>query len=172
MMKTLLLGLAATGVLLGCAIPAFGDSSGAVAAHVQVASPCIIVTPSSVDFGTVRFVSAGGNGGVSQPYQIDPCGMQERILVRGTPATSDPVGAIWQLGSLLSNCPQPNVYSTRVTASLGNIARNIALSTTDSLLVIAGGSRLSGLLVLNPPCEGSDGAGRLMNFSYIFTATF
>jgi hypothetical protein len=167
--KRLLIGLAAIGILLSCAMPAFSDSSGAIAAHVQVASPCIIVTPSSIDFGTVRFAASSGANAVIRQYQIDPCGMSETILVRGTPATSDPVGVTWQPASTPSTCVQTNRYAT--LTSVGQSTLKV-VTLTNQVLTTVVGSPVSGGLRLNPPCVGSDGAGRLMNFSLFFTATF
>ena len=146
-MRRSLIGLlAASVVLLPCAAPAFGDSSGAVAAHVQVASPCIIVTPSSMDFGTVRFAASSGAGAVFRQYQIDPCGMSETILVRGTPATSDPVGATWQPASTPSTCVQTNRYAT--LTSLGQSTLKV-VTLTNQVLATVGGSPVGGGLRLN-----------------------
>jgi hypothetical protein len=168
-MKKWIVGIVLAGAAAAASVPAFGDSTGAVAARVQVASPCLIVTPSSVDFGTITFPFQANGIGPEQPFAINICGITQTILARGTDATSSPAGVSWQLGPAGGSC-QRNVYGENVRVQ-APIAGGAILTTTDQVVLQEARSNVAGTLQVLAPCAGSDGAGQVMTFSYVFTAT-
>jgi hypothetical protein len=176
MKRWLIAGLAVVGIVAST-MPAFADGTGRVDAHVTVASPCITVSPTSVDFGTVPFVSSNANplDYIERPFTIATCGMVERLLGRGSDATSAGGAAVgWALGSSTDICPQANVYGAAFGYhTVPGATSWIPLTTIDSAVLPAtspiGPDPLDFSLGLRMPCVGSDGGGQLMNFSYTFT---
>lgn len=94
-------------------------------------------------------------------------GTAERILVRGTNATSSTSSTTWSLTSDL--CPTLNQFKYGV----GGDAGGFAISNDDGVLDPSAPSTEVGVnTTLTMPCVGSDGAGETMTWSVIFTATF
>ena len=160
--------LAIAGALAASAAPAFGDPGGTVSAQVTVAAPCIQITPSQVDFGTLGFsqnslnLSAG-----TRPVTATNCGAAAHLLGHGSNATSAG-GTTWTLDATGDTiCPVLNSYGQRIDT--GPVS--IPLATQDKNLrdlAVAEAASLNAIVVM--PCTGSGGAGEVMTFSYVFTA--
>ena len=150
---------------MASASPATADDA-TVEAQVTVATTCITVDPTSIDYGILSFSEVG-----AATTSFTNCSAQSQdIFVRGTDASSTTSGATWTLGSSLS-CDRLNEYALHVddlSTLLGPvslIANNQSLSTeVPSAAVREVNADLS------MPCTGSDGAGETFTFSIIFTA--
>lgn len=163
------------GFLVACAIaasaaPAFGDSEGTVSAQVTVAAPCIQVSPGQLDFGTLGFSqSATSPQAATRPLDLSNCGgSSQNIFARGTNATSTG-GTNWTLEP-----NQPDLCSTldRFGQRIITTVASYPLSLQDtSVASLSGGQTSSVDAALVMPCVGSSGAGEVMTFSYVFTAT-
>lgn len=159
--------LALVGALAVSSAPAFGDSGGTVSAQVTVAAPCIQITPSQVDFGTLGFSQSNANlSAGTRPVTATNCGTAAHLLGRGSNATS--TGTTWTLDSTGDTiCPDLNRYGQRIDT--GPVS--IPLTTQDRNLrdlAAAEAASLNAIVVM--PCTGSGGAGQVMTFSYVFTA--
>jgi type 1 fimbria pilin len=154
-------------VLAVGAAPAFGDDEGTVSAQVTVAAPCIQITPTQVDFGSLGFSSSSANPvSASRPLSATNCGATADLLVHGSNAVSA-TGATWALQPDGQVCPTPNNYVQRV----GSGAVSIPLDTQDrNLRQLAGGETADVNALVLMPCVGSSGSGEAMTFSYVFTA--
>jgi hypothetical protein len=154
--------------------PAFGADNGAVSATVTPDAPCITLTGTSIDFGTLRFSNSvsrvTGSMSVGTSTLRSCNGASQSIYAKSTDATGG--SATWNLERLGSANPcatGPNVYGNSTTAG----STTIDLTTSDALLFNAAGSSTTGLgFGLVMPCTGSDGGGVRMSFSYVYTATF
>lgn len=166
------LALALIGLWAIGAAPALAADNGTVDAQVTVATPCIIVTPDFVDFGTLPFTpSAYDTRGVgTAPLGYESCsGIEETVFARGSDATG--TSATWTLSRDGYPClnPSPNLYRLWLNAQT-----SLSLSTQDQQLevVAAGAPGTVTALNIHMPCAGSDGAGELMSLQVVFTATF
>ena len=174
------LGLALAGLWAGSAAPMLATDNGTVEATVSVATPCIIVTPSQVDFGTLPFSPLGGvptTNGLAAISYTNCSEIPERIYGRGTDATgSGAAGPVsWALvqAPACGNAAAPvlNEY-TLATVDGVNPAQPLALADQELEIVAAGSLGAVNQLAIRMPCAGSDGAGSLMSFQAVFTATF
>jgi hypothetical protein len=160
-------GLAAAVALFASAAPAFTADNGTVDMTVQVASPCITVSPSSVTFGTKSF-SLSAESPVStdasdRPAVTNCSTSTESLFVRGSEALGS-VGARWTLGT--PETIAVNRYGLRLNGqavALSNDAFGTPLAAADKRLALP---------VLFMPLAGSDGSGQTMSMSVTFTATF
>lgn len=155
------------------ALPVLATDSGAVDAQVTVATPCIIVSPTTVDFGTLPFTTPLAQGYAARSLQLENCGTSaEQLYVRGTDATlgGNPV---WSLVPSDPCSAGLNEYFLRARDN-SNAGPFVGLTTTDQTLetVPAGSNALTNELQLVMPCTGSDGIGQTLTFQAIFTATF
>lgn len=154
--------------------PAFGADNGTVSATVTPDAPCITLTGTSVDFGTLRLSTSTARVTGSKAVgtlSLRSCnGASQSIYAKSTDAAGG--AATWSLQRLGSANPctsGPNVYGNSTTAG----AATIDLSTSDAPLFNAAAGSTTGLgFGLVMPCTGSDGGGVQMSFSYIYTATF
>jgi hypothetical protein len=162
-----LVAATAAAVLAACATPAFTADQGAVNLTVQVAAPCITVTPDSTSFGPMSFsVSAESptsRDAAGRPEVTNCSASAESVYVQGTDAVGS-LGAHWELGA--PDTIARNRYALKVgtqAATIGNQALGAPLAP--------GGVRRDPL-VLFMPTGGSDGSGQTMSMSVTFTATF
>jgi hypothetical protein len=169
------IGVALATVWVGSALPALAAENGTVDAQVTVATPCILVDPPSIDFGSLPFRSPTNPviSSLSPLIQLTNCGAgPEQMFGRGTDAT---IGGnpVWTLGPYGPCSGGLNEYSLRAVSDY-DIAHPIALTTTDQVLDIAAGGNPFAVrrLDLVMPCTGSDGVGQIVTFQAIFTATF
>jgi hypothetical protein len=178
---TALLRLAALGamvcaLLAASATPVFGDDTGAVAAHVTVATPCLLIQgPTSLDFGTATFSTPGAASGNALYKNADEgstlvncTDAGESVFARATDATG---GASWSLQPNLTNpCTAgPDKFS----AMSGDNMFSKFLSTANSTFTtLTGGENRPLSFAMYMPCQGSSGAGQTMSFAYIYTVTF
>jgi hypothetical protein len=173
---TFLAATALTGTIAG---PTFAADNGAVDATVTVATPCILVTPSQVDFGTLPFSPLGAptSSGLAAVSYTNCADIPERVYARGSDATgSSPGGPItWTLtpapacGSTTN--PILNEY-TVATVDGVNPAKPLSGADLELETVAAASQGAVNQLAILMPCAGSDGAGSLMSFQVTFTATF
>lgn len=167
--------LAAASLWAGAAAPIHAADNGSVDAQVTVATPCILVTPPSVDFGTLPFSTQfTGSGGV-QSIHIENCGTSgEQLFGRGTDATRSGT-PVWSLAAVSPCSTTSNLNEYMLRAQDGDdLSTQVALTTTNQLLeqVAASATAATDRLALDMPCTGSDGIGDVITFEAIFTATF
>jgi hypothetical protein len=149
------------------AVPIFSADSGVVDASVTAAAPCITVSFSTLDFGTLPF-SQGATppASIPNPGSLTNCSVQQsNILLRGTDATGAG-GVTWSLQNL-AGCQQDAFASRLSFPGLSTPA-----TTTDNAIfsMAAGLTFAVDAVSLTMPCTGSSGAGVEMSWQYIFTA--
>lgn len=155
----------------GSAVPAFSADSGTVNAQVSVATPCITVSPTTIQFGTHAF-SAGSESttGAAAIGYASCAPIAEKIFAKATDATG--ADATWSLTSAWI-CNAVNTYNVRIwqtTSPSALVQLTKANQELESLGVGATGT--FGYFGLAMPCTGSSGAGQTMSLQVIFTATF
>jgi type 1 fimbria pilin len=162
-----LVGIAATAVLAAAAAPAFTADQGTVNLTVQVASPCITVSPDSTSFGAKSFsVSAespSSTDAADRPQVTNCSASAESLFVSGTDAVGS-LGAKWALGT--PETIGANRYGLKVAGQAATKS-NQALGGP-----LAAGDLRRDTLVLFMPIAGSDGSGQTMSMSLTYTATF
>ena len=161
-------GLALASLWVASATPILAADNGTVDAQVTVATPCVLVSPTSLDFGTLPF-----GGFTSQSLQYSNCGTaDESIYARATNASG--VSAAWSLTQRGSCAAGPTVdeYRLDLYANSNQLVR--VLSLVDQLVepLAAGASSVDSSAAIFMPCAGSSGIGTVMSFQIIFTATF
>ena len=146
-----------------------GADTVTVDAQVTLSAPCLTVSPSQFDFGTLSF-----GGAQARPIQYVNCGsLDERIYARGTHATG-PAGT-WSLSPTFSYPCQSSAALDQYGAALFNTEGfDEPLGIFDRLLEtvprgVAGSAAYLRVLVA---CQGSVGGGSTMSFHVTFTATF
>jgi hypothetical protein len=191
MRRRLLLTVAAlaTAGLVAGAVPAFTADSGSVTVTVTAqaaATPCITVAPTTLDFGTLAFSTAGtlsrrfiGGAGVSPT--VTNCGTAgQNMTMTGSNATG--TSGSWNIsGAADGTNPCPAVNSFNLTGHRESDANQGIHLTTGAVLVRAPGGILpyeqgAGAsdnfgFTLNMPCQGSNGAGEQKTMTVMFTAT-
>ena len=180
------------------ALPASADESGMVNAQVTVASPCILLDETSIDYGTAAFGTSAAEVHLTPPPSSWPtftnCSSSgEYVGIRATSAVGSS-GAAWALTGLIGNpCtvapPGKNVYSVDavgVNASgfiiakgqsgsggLKNQSKLFYAYPAGATAVLFASNQATRLLTdIWMPCAGSDGAGQTMTFSFTLTASF
>jgi hypothetical protein len=154
---------------------AFAADNGSVSANVTVATPCIIVTPSTIDFGTQGFSTASSTASSTRSVGYTNCSSaSERVFGKGTDATG--TGATWNLVTFNGCSDGANKYSLDALApnSAGGDGTVAYLTTVDQQLETVQGATAGSVdnISLYMPCAGSSGAGLVMSFTITFTATF
>jgi hypothetical protein len=183
-----LIAAVAAAVLAAGAAPAFTVDTGTVAVTVTAqaaATPCITVAPSTLDFGTLPFSTAGtlsrrfiGGAGVS-PTATN-CGTADQTMtITGSNASS--TSGPWTItGAADGTNPCPTVNQFNLTGHREADANQEIRLTTSPVLVRAVGGvgpyvqgpNLSDNFgfTLNMPCQGSNGAGEQKTMTVVFTA--
>ncbi len=172
-LNRLAVAVALATVWASSAIPVLAADSGTVDAQVTVATPCIIVSPTTVDFGTLPFTTLAIQGYGARSIQLQNCGTgPEQMYVRGTDATFGS-STVWTLVAADPCSGGLNEYFLRARDN-SNTGPFVGLTTTDQVLetVSAGSNALTNEIQLVMPCTGSDGVGQTVTFQAIFTATF
>ncbi len=160
-------GLLAACTIAASATPAFGDEIGTVSAQVTVAAPCVQVSPAQLDFGTLGFSSTAADVGASRPITATNCGASASLLGHGTNATATG-GATWLIqASGTDVCSSPNRYIQRIDTGPTSIPLSLQ-DVTLRALAVGEAAGLNAIVVM--PCAGSNGAGEVVTFSYVFTA--
>jgi len=157
---------------------ALAANAGGVQATVTVATPCITVSPVSVDFGTLGF--SPDNGAPAAGFQglsYTNCGASaEQIFGRGTDAHGPGGTPTWSLDPTPGTiCPARGLNNYRLGVQSTLQPTLIAdFTTTDQAIetVAANANGLINRLYIHMPCAGSSGAGVTMTFQATFTATF
>jgi hypothetical protein len=167
------IGVALATAWAGSALPALAADNGAVDAQVTVATPCIIVSPTALDYGTLPFTTSANQGYGARLIQLQNCGTsQEQMYARGSNAT---IGAstVWTLVPADPCSGGLNEYFLRARDN-SNTGPFVGLTTTNQVLesVGAGNNALTNELQLVMPCAGSNGVGQTVTFQAIFTSTF
>src|SRR3989442_943412 len=93
------IGVALATVWAGSALPVLAAEGGTVDAQVTVATPCILVDPPSLDFGSLPFTSPTNVGFGNLGIDLTNCGAGPELMFgRGTDAT---IGGnpVWTLRS-------------------------------------------------------------------------
>jgi len=177
MRRTLVLvGLGLLLSLLGLSsLPAFGQSAEVtVSATLRIASSCLSVSPTAVDFGTLELTQpaaarSAATQGATATVTVRNCSSQpETILVRGRAVTAP--GVAWSHAPPAADvCAAPNLFSQGVRDGAAGEKR---LTVNDQILKsLPPGAAEPVTLTLVPPCSGSTGSGQAITVVYIFTAT-
>jgi hypothetical protein len=147
-----------------------------VTASVRIASSCLIVSPTAVDFGTLELTQpTAARSAVAQPTEatatvsLRNCSSQnETILVRGGPATG--AGVLWSHAPPGADvCIGPNLFIQGVRDAARSEKRLTIID--QAFKTMPAGASEPVTLTLTPPCSGSTGAGQTLTVKYIFVAT-
>jgi hypothetical protein len=175
-LRRLAFGATLVAIWAGSAMPIMAADNGAVDAQVTVATPCIVVSPGAVDFGTLPFSldNAPVSMGLTGVSYTNCSASSERIFGRGTNASGNDGGGsvTWTLSQPI--CPDGglNIYGLWVRNPVSTSNKGLFLADEEIETVAAGDVGASNQLRLDMPCAGSDGGGAVMSFQAIFTATF
>ena len=160
-------GIAAAAALAVSATPAFTAGEGTVNLSIQVASPCITVSPDNSTFAPRTFsVSAAApttSDAADRPRVVNCSEAAESLFVRATDATGS-FGASWQLVDPAGI--DVDKYALKVGAQAASRANQ------PWGFRLAAGDLADPPLVLYMPVAGSSGSGQTMSMSLTFTATF
>jgi hypothetical protein len=166
----------ATAVLAGgLASPTLAADSVTVDAQVSLVAPCLTVSTTSVDFGPMLPETETTSSLSFRPISYTNCSAaSEQIYSHGTNATEGGGPAAWALSGANLQCPDFGLNRFRLFLLTEAEGLGSTLTTVDQLVetVPAGADGVRDQLILRAPCQGSDGAGSIMSFSIIFTATF
>jgi len=166
------LGLALVALWATSVTPILASDNGTVDATVTVATPCVTVSPSQLDFGTLPFSSLAFPGSANRPLQVHNCGSSgEQLFIRGTDATLAGA-AVWTLNAEAQPCYGGlNEYTLIAGTGVGT---STALTKVDQLAETVGADAdaATNSLALYMPCAGSNGIGSTLAFQAIFTAAF
>jgi hypothetical protein len=158
--------------------PAVGQTGpeATVTATLRIASACLIVSPTAVDFGTMQFTqpavaprSVDSLPAATATVSVRNCSSQaETVLVRGGPVTGG--GITWSHAPPGADpCAGPNLFVQGVRDAARSERR---LSLADQVLkTLPAGATEPVTLTLVPPCSGSVGAGTALTVTYTFIAT-
>jgi hypothetical protein len=192
MRKYLYGALALTAVAMAAtAVPAFTADNGTVAVSVTAAAPaapCLTFDPGSVDFGTKPFSISGNPAQGTATLNLTNCGTaNENMTIAGTDAFVP--GSAWTLEirdtPYASTCAAgldkyfldvtgleqpdqgPGVYGIQNAVSRTAAMLHASSGTTH---VFAPSSQTPLRLILEMPCQGSDGAGGTASLALRFVA--
>jgi hypothetical protein len=138
---------------------------------VTVASPCVEVTPGTLDFGVLSFSNFETDASsAALPLNVESCATApEHLLVHGTRATGAS-GAEWTHArepDIESICAAPNRFRQAILFQGGPRYLTGLPVTIGPPVEPGAGSDIEASMTM--PCVGSDGAGQERRFSYIFT---
>jgi hypothetical protein len=143
---------------------------------MRIASSCLVVSPTTVDFGSLEFTQPIGMRPSAAPAEataavtVRNCSSQgQTILVRGGPAVG--TGVVWAHAPPgVDVCVGPNLFIQGVRDASGTAKR---LTIVDQVFKsMPAGATEPVTLTLTPPCSGSIGAGVQLSVKYTFVATF
>jgi hypothetical protein len=159
------------------AVPSFGDNVGTVNAQVTVAAPCLTLSTTSIDFGTILFATNPPTGPTSKfilPYTITNCGSaNETLYVKGTDATSTSSSTKWTLNWISPCTAGPNNYGMRATEQwVGGGYRDLTTTAQALPTALPDGTAKSYNNEISSPCVGSNGAGETMTMQIVYTVAF
>ena len=180
--------LAAAGLAAG-AVPAFTADTGSVNVTITAqptAAPCITVAPTSLDFGTLAFSTAGALsrrfiGGSGFSPTVTNCGTAgQAMTITGSNASG--TSGSWTIsGAADGTNPCPTIDRFNLTGHReADANQEIRLTTSPVLVRDVGGAQAyvqgPGLsdnfgFTLNMPCQGSNGAGEQKSLTLTFTST-
>jgi hypothetical protein len=178
----------AAAALAMSAVPAFTADTGTVAVTVTAqaaATPCITVAPTTLDFGTLAFSTAGVLsrrfiGGTGTSPTVANCGTADQFMTLATTNATGPSGSWTPTGAADGTNPCPAVNSFNITGHReADANQGIRLTSTPALVPAVGGvgPYMQGPNVsdnfgftLNMPCQGSNGAGEQKSLTLTFTA--
>jgi hypothetical protein len=173
----LLIGLVMVAVCTGLSpLAMFGQQAEAtVTATLRIASSCLVVSPTTVDFGSLEFTQPAGmrpNGAPAEAtaaVTIRNCSTQNQsVLVRGGPAVG--TGVVWGHAPPGADvCVGPNLFIQGVRDGSGTAKRLTIVDQVFKSLPAGGTEPVT--LTLTPPCSGSTGAGQQLSVKYTFVAT-
>ncbi|MGH2583850.1 MAG: hypothetical protein ACRDJE_02945 [Dehalococcoidia bacterium] len=161
--------------LLASSLMAFGQGAEVtVSATLRIASSCLSVSPTTVDFGTLELTQPAAVRSAATPsatatVTVRNCSSQpETILVRGRAVTAP--GVAWSHAPAAADvCAGLNLFAQGVRDGAAGEKR---LTVNDQILKsLSPGAAEPVTLTLVPPCSGSTGAGQAITVAYIFTAT-
>jgi hypothetical protein len=179
--------LAAAGLSAG-AVPAFTADTGSVTVTITAqpaAAPCITISPTTLDFGTLPFSTAGALstrfiGGAGTTPTVTSCGTAPQTMTVATTNASGTSGSWTPAGQNYDANPCPAVNVFNLTGHREASANDtIRLTTTPTLVPAVGGIgpyiQAPGAsdnfgFTLNMPCQGSTGAGEQKTLTVTFTA--
>jgi hypothetical protein len=173
--KRLAIIAVATAAFVLSAVPAFGDSTGAVAMSIEVAAPCVTISPASVTFPSKPFSPSPTSPVFSianTEHGVTNCSAGgEQIFARGSNATGTS-GASWTLADATSAIGVDK-YALRLEGTSSEGWKGVVtLSLADQLVKALGaGSSLTFGAGLYMPTVESSGAGQTMSMSVTYTAT-
>jgi hypothetical protein len=160
----------------GLASPTLAADTGTVDVSIDVASPCIVVTPNVVYFDTLPI---GDLAGTDTGLTYTNCSVApERIYGRVTDATG-PGGVTWTPTDFNFDpstgtgwCPGIglNKYAVLMIRDAEGLSLRILDRELETVQPEATGTY--DRLGIAMPCAGSDGGGSVMSFTTTFTATF
>jgi hypothetical protein len=178
----------AAAALAVTAVPAFTANTGAVTVTVMAqpaATPCITVAPTTLDFGTLAFSTAGVLarrfiGGAGTSPTVTNCGTADQFMTLATSNASGPSGSWAPTGAAPGTNPCPAVNSFNITGHReADANQGIRLTSTPVLVPAVGGAgpyvQGPGVsdnfgFTLDMPCQGSNGAGEQKSLTLTFTA--
>ena len=173
----LVIGLVVVAIGFGLSpLPTFGQQAEAtVTASLRIASSCLVVSPTTVDFGTLEFSQPAAMRPNAAPAEataavtLRNCSTQSQsVLVRGGPAVGP--GVIWgHTPPGADVCVGPNLFIQGVRDASG-AARRLTI-VDQPFKSLAAGATEPVTLTLTPPCSGSIGAGVQVSVKYTFVAT-
>jgi hypothetical protein len=145
-----------------------------VTATLQIASSCLVVSPTAVDFGTLEFTQPSTARTSAAPAEataavsLRNCSSQSQsVLVRGGPAVG--TGVIWGHAPPGADvCIAPNLFIQGVRDASGTAKRLTIVDQTFKTLPAGATEPIT--LTLTPPCSGSTGAGQQLTVKYTFVA--
>lgn len=171
-MRRLTIVAIATAALAVSAAPAFGDSSGSVGMSIEVAAPCLTVSPATVTFPSSPFSTSTTTSAsvmASPRHSVTNCSAaKESIYAKGSNAAGSG-GASWALASSTG----VDTYVVQLATSTPEGGhQKVNLTLTDQLVTqVSPALSLSVDAFLGMPTVESSGAGQTMSMSVTYTAT-
>jgi hypothetical protein len=184
----LALAAVAAAALVAGAVPAFTADNGSVTVTITAeaqATPCITVAPTSLDFGTLQFSTAGSLsrrfiGGAGTSPTVTNCGTADQFMTITGSNASGTSGSWTISGEADGTNPCPTSDRFNLTGHReADANQGIQLTTSPVLVRAVGGvgpyvqgPSLSDNFgfTLDMPCQGSNGAGEQKTLAVTFTA--
>jgi hypothetical protein len=176
---TVLLGVA---VLAAGAVPAFTADSGSVVATVNVGAPpapCLTLSTSAVDFGTLPFsdpaAASTPTERASPSVHVASCSTAPEVVWLGANDATTASGGTWGIpGGLNSEntCSLgPNLYLPSYATSSPFLGAGRLYRSWVSLPTFAPNAGTDLTFQIQMPCQGSVGAGETASMTFTVAAT-